>query len=108
MANKATTTDTPTEVTTEVTTEETAAPITVTPHRMPWVLLSIAGVGLIVLGLLGGILIGQNLGRPGEVRGQSTSHVFVQHPGQGQRETIRERLKDRWQNEQQRRAYCDD
>lgn len=66
-----------------------------------WVLPAIAGVGLLSLGLLGGILIGQNVGNPaGHGRGPD-ARILIEHqqPGQGERlpERLQERFRERLQ-----------
>ncbi|MBN9149968.1 MAG: hypothetical protein J0H56_00940 [Micrococcales bacterium] len=58
-----------------------------------WVLTSIAGVGLVGLGLLGGILIGQQTGHPGD-RGPE-ARIIVEHQQSGQNQRIPERVKER-------------
>lgn len=67
-------------------------------QRNRWVLPSIAGVGLVILGLLGGILIGQHIGlQLADHRGPD-AHVFIEREQPGQQQRLPERLRERWQD----------
>ena len=69
------------------------------PGRAWWILSSAAGLGLLVIGLLGGILIGQNL-RPGMSASQDRAAQILspgdRPPGLDQlRDRMKERMHDR-------------
>ena len=66
-----------------------------------WILSSGAGMALLVIGLLGGILIGQNMHPPGQQ--ERTAHVFIERGQAGQLDRLPQRLKERFQQRQDTR-----
>lgn len=80
--------------------------------RSRWIISTIAGVGLLGLGLLGGMLIGEHMTPPGPHHGVGPAGVF-EHDGkfgQGQllpdevKERMREQIKDRLQERRERQS----
>ncbi len=66
-------------------------------RKSRWVLPAIAGVGLLSLGLLGGILIGQNVDNPaGHDRGPD-ARILIEHQQSGQREQLSDGMRERLQ-----------
>jgi|GEM_PF-5081195 len=91
------------------TTPETAAPAvaaeqhTVVAGAKPstaskWILTSIAGVGLLALGLLGGVLIGQHSGHPSAQDRGPGAHITIEHQQSNPREQLKERIRERIQD----------
>lgn len=82
-------------------------PRTPVSTRSRWLLSSIAGVGVLSLGLLGGILIGQQMVPPGMHNGNNPSIVFMGQGGTGHNpqlpDTLRDRMKDHIQEQWQQR-----
>lgn len=98
--------------TTELTPPTPAEALPVTPAAEPpartvqksprgaawWIASGLTGLALLVIGLLGGVLIGQHL-HPGMAFGHDRpAHVFIQNDGPG----IRDRMPDRSPNEPRR------
>lgn len=95
------------------------APVTAELHnratvsaRSRWIISTIAGVGLVGLGLLGGMLIGEHMTPPGPHYAVGSTGAF-EHDGkmgQGQilpdevKEHMREQIKDRLQERRERRG----
>lgn len=81
-----------------------ATPATTTRTR--WVLSSIAGAGILCLGLLGGVLIGQQMAPAGKHNGGGSASASAHQSGPGQqlqlpdgvRDHIKEHMKDRRQD----------
>ncbi len=87
----------------------TEAPVTPQAHagRIPhtreasrsrWVLTSLAAAGLLCLGLLGGMLIGQNFMAPGSHNDAGPGKGFI-HQGEPGQQQIPERRKEHLKNE---------
>ncbi|HMM82095.1 MAG TPA: hypothetical protein PJ998_02875 [Terrimesophilobacter sp.] len=89
MANTPTSDTTPAD---EPTTNA-AAPAPGPTGKTRWVLTSIAGVGLVGLGLLGGILIGQQTGHFGDRAPEA--RIIMEHQQSGQNQRIPERMKEK-------------
>lgn len=71
-----------------------------------WVLTSLAGVGLLGLGLLGGILIGQQVGPSTAQDRGPAAHITVEHPRADQREQRREHARERLQDLRDKRELA--
>ncbi|MEO7348360.1 MAG: hypothetical protein ABIW32_00630 [Terrimesophilobacter sp.] len=63
--------------------------------RTRWVLPSLAGAGLLILGLLGGMLIGQQMSSLGAPNGPMPRGIFMFESGADQNSQIPEEIKQR-------------
>lgn len=63
--------------------------------RGRWALTSIAAAGLLIIGLLGGMLIGQQMDRPGMHNEGSPARALIQKQHQSQIQGAQQRLKER-------------
>lgn len=66
-----------------------------TTRKSRWVLPAIAGAGLLSLGLLGGILIGQNVDNPGGHDRGPDARILIEHQQSGQREQLNDGMRER-------------
>lgn len=74
---------------------EHAPPSTGFSPRSRWVLSSLAGIGLLCLGLLGGMLIGQQMTPPGMHNGNMPNGVYVYEGSNGPNSHVPDELKER-------------
>lgn len=99
MANKPTSEESTADVVTDVVPE--SRPVVVarqTSGVTRWVFTSIAGVGLVVMGLLGGILIGQHSGF--EAARDQAKNLVVEHQDFQKLDKLQEKLREHMQNRQ--------
>ncbi len=104
MANKPTADETPAD---NLTPDRTAPAVvaesqpvvvaTRTSNKARWALTAIAGAGLVGLGLLGGILIGQQVGLSTAHDLGQAAHLTMENQQSGQREKLREHVRERLQ-----------
>ena len=68
-----------------------------------WVLTSVAGAGILVLGLLGGMPIGQQVGLSMAHDRAVGALITMEHQHNGQREHVREHIRERLQDTRDKR-----
>ena len=103
MANKPTADETPAStpseapVPTVATEPHTVVPAAKSSTKTRWVLTSIAGAGLLGIGLLGGILIGQHAGGF-SAHDRGPTQISIEHQQSGKQDMLRERVRERLQD----------
>lgn len=78
-----------------------AAPAT---SRGRWIFTSIAAAGLLIIGLLGGMLIGQQMDYPGLHNVGSPARALIQQHHQSQVQGAQQRLKERLKDRRDRQS----
>ena len=97
----------PTMATTPVPVEPQAQPVntasTSLPRKVRWTLLSLAGAGLLSIGLLGGMLIGQQMGPLGMHNDTRSAQRFLHQDEFDHRQRVPDSLKERMKEQMKER-----